>query len=136
MSHTKLNRTNRILVQSGLNKTLCLITLLVCSLVLFVNLGTTLSASQQSSNDILINYYAPNSIALELNRFDQSKIEERIKQKRSTSFLFAFYHLFEATLDLKIQKDVGLITALDYSSYENLKYKYLLLDLPPPFSPV
>ena len=136
MSHTKLDRTNRILVQSGLNKTLCLITLLVCSLVLFVNLGTTLSASQQSGNDILINYYAPNSIALELNRFDQSKIEERIKQKRSSLFTLTLYHLFDATLDLKIQKDVGLIIVHDYTSCDNLKYKYLLLDLPPPFSPI
>jgi|WetSurMetagenome_2_1015567.scaffolds.fasta_scaffold223888_2 hypothetical protein len=136
MSHIKFERANPVFVQPGLNKILCLMTLLVCTLVLFVNLGTTLSASQQSSNGILINYYSPNLIAFELNRFDQSKIEERIKQKRSTLFALPLYLLLGAALDLKIQKNVGLILAHDFTSYDNLKYKYLLLDLPPPFSPI
>jgi hypothetical protein len=123
-------RSSRI--ARDLKKTYYLAIILVLIPVIFINLGTTLSAVNADSNDYLINYYSHNSSVLDVNRYSPSTLLDSVKYKRVTLSALTLLPVSKDTLNLKTRKEFAGPTVSNDISIDNFKYVYKLLDLPPP----
>jgi hypothetical protein len=132
MARSIFNYVHWSKIAQDLKKTYCLAIILVLIPVIFINLGTTLSAVKADSNEYLINYYSHNSSVLDVNRYSQSTLLDSVKYKRVTLSALTLLPVSKDTLNLKNRKEFAGPTVSNDISIDNFKYVYQLLDLPPP----
>jgi hypothetical protein len=132
MARSIFNYVHWSRIPQDLKKTYYLAIILVLIPVIFINLGTTLSAVNADSNEYLINYYSHNSSVLDVNRYSPSTLLDSVKYKRVTLSALTLLPVSKDTLNLKTRKEFAGPTVSNDISIDNFKYVYQLLDLPPP----